>query len=110
MEKFNIMNQLNLKHSAIQTIKLSVINNTTGILELKSINLVDFLNMFPNSRPDKIHREHKIEFVRCLKAFFENYFDGIVEPMFDLDKIDGLTPKEIKLIHNLYKKRRKMLN
>jgi len=108
MEKFNTKNQRNLKYSAPETINLTVLNNTTGKLEFKSIDLIDVLNEFPNSRPERIHQEHEISFIRCLKAFFENHFEGIVEPMYEPEHIKGLTPKEVKLIHNLYKKRIKM--
>lgn len=73
--------------------------------EIQSISIDNVLKKFPNSTAGRIHKDHHIRFVTCLKAFLENHFGGKVDPMNKIEEITGISQREISHIKKLYKNR-----
>jgi len=86
-----------------ETMSVPVIYEKQKKREIRTITTHDLVVKFPDSTAGKVYKKHHIAFVRCLKAFLEQHFEGIVEPMFNTETIDGLSPKEIKHIEILLK-------
>ena len=105
MEKTKKKKQRIPNTSKSEIISLLISNNVLKKTEIKTIEMTEILDKFPLSTAAQIYTNHKISFVRCLKAFLQNHFKGDVDPLYEPDSIDGLTPKEIIHIEELCRKK-----
>lgn len=110
MEKTKRVRQRRIIIQEPKTISVLVIYNELQKKEIKTIEVSDLVEKFPNTTAGRVFKEHghNIPFVRCLKAFLDTHFEGMVEPMFEIGKIDGITPKEIRDIEKLCRKKLKI--
>jgi len=87
--------------SALETISVLITYETLGKQQVETIELSELLEKFPTSQAGRVYKNHNISFLRCLRVFFMNHFNGMPEALYGGESIDGLTNKEIKQIETL---------
>nr|WP_297913362.1 hypothetical protein [uncultured Allomuricauda sp.] len=71
---------------------------------VRTIRVGEFLKRFPESQAGFVYKEHRYPFVRCLRAFFLQLYDMEVDPLYERNKIGGLSSERIDALERLYKK------
>ena len=82
--------------SALETISVLMTYETLGKQRIETLQLSELLEKFPTSQAGRVYKDHHISFLRCLRVFFMNHFNGMPEPLYGGESIGGLTNQRNK--------------
>ncbi|MEM8510374.1 MAG: hypothetical protein AAF717_21250 [Bacteroidota bacterium] len=87
--------------SSLESISVLISYDKLQTRKIETISLSELLDKFPTTQASRIYKNFDIPFVRCLRVFLMNHFNGTPEPLDEKEAIDGLTRSEIKQIESL---------
>jgi len=86
MEKLFQQPQGTRNLSALETISILITYESLGKQQIETIELSELLEKFPTSQAGGVYKNHNISFLRCLRVFFMNHFNGMPEPLYGVKK------------------------